>query len=83
MTQDELARMPEGGYSWKWTEDQRWCSVYEGMGLVCRVNERNARQIVGSVNAAIIIRKMKEDGESEYCQIKEAQFWLDYAKGDK
>lgn len=88
MTQDELARMPEGGAKWEELHpDSSTVLLMIGDGSVYRVLKPDARQIVGSVNAAILAPYVESllhsHGAYNYNKAKsDYDFWLNYAKGN-
>lgn len=95
MTPDELARVPEGGVIWRVDKDgvEGDCEIialapdkdwYEDTHVYASgVFEDDARQIVGSVNSAIIRNtKCTRDGFfSSKEDMADFNFWLDYSKG--
>lgn len=88
MTPDELARVPSGGATWKQIKFGTQVHLNGKWLCDCGYNDKDARQIVGSVNAAIIAnngrKKAKEIvSTGQYEEHKnEYLFWLNYAKGN-
>ena len=87
MTQDELARVPEGGFKLKkclrpgLKANDSWAiSTKDGDSVaIIHDNESLARQIVGSVNAAIVWNR--DFGHALHGETKlDFEFWLNYAK---
>lgn len=83
MTPDELARVPSGGATWKQIKFGTQVHLNGKWLCDCGYNDKDARQIVGSVNAAIIAQAHTEMNIPHPVQTRaDYKYWLDYAKGN-